>query len=119
VTDQALEGKGALNELQFSADGVLDVFGDGSFWALYVPGHTKGSTAFLARTTQGPVLMTGDACHTKWGWDNGVEPGTFSDDKKASAESLARLRTLVERHPKIEVRLGHQGFGSTTAVTQK
>jgi len=26
--------------------GVLDVFGDGSFWALWVPGHTPGSTAY-------------------------------------------------------------------------
>ena len=114
VTDQALEGKGALNELRFAPDrdgafaGVLDVFGDGSFFALHVPGHTKGSTAYLARTTRGPVLMTGDACHTRFGWDNGVEPGSFSDDRPASAESLARLRAFVERHPRIDVRLGHQ-----------
>lgn len=114
VTDQALEGKGALHELPFQPDrdaafaGVLDVFGDGSFWALHVPGHTKGSTAYLARTTRGPVLMTGDACHTRWGWENGVEPGSFSDDRPASAESLARLRALVAKHPGIDVRLGHQ-----------
>ena len=30
--------------------GVVDVFGDGSFWALWTPGHTPGSTAYLART---------------------------------------------------------------------
>jgi hypothetical protein len=30
----------------------------------------------LARTTTGPVLLTGDTCHTRWGWDNSVEPGT-------------------------------------------
>ncbi|MBI2390485.1 MAG: MBL fold metallo-hydrolase [Deltaproteobacteria bacterium] len=110
ATDQALEGKGALNELQFGSDGVLDVLGDGSFWAIHVPGHTKGSTAFLARTRQGPVLLTGDACHTRWGWDHGVEPGSFSEDRPMSAKSLARLRDLVARHPKIEVRMGHQGF---------
>lgn len=114
VTDQALEGKGPLHELAFRPDrdgafaGVLDVFGDGSFWALHVPGHTKGSTAYLARTTRGPVLMTGDACHTRWGWENGVEPGSFSDDRPASADSLARLRAFVAKHPRIDVRLGHQ-----------
>jgi N-acyl homoserine lactone hydrolase len=116
VVDKALTGKGALREWGFVAepggalDAVLDVFGDGSFWALSVPGHTPGSTAFLARTPGGPVLLTGDACHTAWGWENGVEPGTFSSDKAASARSLARLRALVDRHPTIEVRLGHQAL---------
>ena len=119
VTDQALEGKGALNELQLGADGVLDVFGDGSLWALHVPGHTRGSVAFVARTTQGPVLLTGDACHTKWGWEHDVEPGSFSEDRPKSAESLAKMRALVARHPKIEVRMGHQGFPRQGAIVAR
>jgi glyoxylase-like metal-dependent hydrolase (beta-lactamase superfamily II) len=114
VTDRALEGKGPLREWRFAPDasgafaGVLDVFGDRTVWALHVPGHTPGSTAFLARTPQGPVLFVGDACHTAWGWDNGVEPGSFSHDKPKSADSLARLRAFVAKHPGIDVRLGHQ-----------
>jgi glyoxylase-like metal-dependent hydrolase (beta-lactamase superfamily II) len=121
VVDAALEGKGALRELSFSPDpsgafeGVLDVFGDGTFWALHVPGHTPGSTAFLARTPSGPVLLTGDACHTAWGWEHGVEPGTFSDDRPKSAVSLTRLRRFVARHPGLEVRLGHQSLQRRTA----
>jgi N-acyl homoserine lactone hydrolase len=114
VADDALEGKPPLREWAFSPDpdgafeGVIDVFGDGTFWALHVPGHTSGSTAFLARTPAGPVLLTGDASHTAWGWEHGVEPGSFSEDRAKSASSLARLRRLVERHPGIEVRPGHQ-----------
>ena len=114
IYDEALEGKGPLQEWSFRPDpsgmfaGVLDVFGDGSFWALSVPGHTAGSTAFVARTPSGPVLLTGDACHTKWGWDNGVEPGSFSVDKARGAESLAALQKLAARHPRMDVRLGHQ-----------
>jgi glyoxylase-like metal-dependent hydrolase (beta-lactamase superfamily II) len=114
ATDDALEGKAPLRELAFPRDpagrfeGVLDVLGDGSVWALLVPGHTDGSTAFLVRTPEGPVLLVGDACHTAWGWDHAVEPGTFSSDGPRSADSLARLRRLVTEHPSIEVRLGHQ-----------
>lgn len=114
IVNRALEGKPALSVWRFQSDrdglldGVVDVFGDGSFWALHVPGHTPGSTAYLARTRHGAVLMTGDACHTRWGWDHGVEPGSFSSDKRRSAESLAHLRGLVARHPNIEVRVGHQ-----------
>lgn len=117
ITDRAFEGHNTLAEWQFKSDpqrrfaGVLDVFGDGSLWALHVPGHTPGSTAYLARTPQGPVLMAGDACHTSWGWEHGVEPGEFSKDKPLSADSLASLEGLVKRHPSIDVRLGHQPRG--------
>ncbi len=119
-TDAALAGKGATREWQFAPDasgafdGVVDVFGDGTVWALYVPGHTRGSTAYLARTPNGPVLFTGDASHTTWGWDNGVEPGSFSEDQPRSAVSLARLRAFVAKHPRIDVRVGHQ-LGRTTS----
>jgi glyoxylase-like metal-dependent hydrolase (beta-lactamase superfamily II) len=112
--DRALAGQGPVEELRIDPDpdgrfaGVLDVFGDGSLWALYVPGHTKGSMAFLARTPTGPVLLTGDTCHTAWGWTHDVAPGSYTADHRANALSLARLRRLVAEHPAIEVRLGHQ-----------
>lgn len=114
VTDDALAGKGPLREWGFKADpsgafdGVIDVFGDRSVWAISVPGHTEGSTAYLARTPSGPVMMVGDACHTAWGWEHGVEPGTFSSDQKQSAKSLERLQRFTIKHPSIDVRLGHQ-----------
>lgn len=113
-TDRALEGLPPVSEWGFTADadgrfaGVVDVFGDGSLFALWVPGHTPGSTAYLARTAQGPVLFTGDTCHTAWGWENDVEPGSFTADPEANAKSLAVLRALVREHPAISVRLGHQ-----------
>jgi len=118
ITDRAFEGHATIGEWQFRPDpqgrfeGVLDVFGDGSLWALHVPGHTPGSTAYLARTPRGPVLMVGDACHTAWGWEHGVEPGEFSKDIEQGADSLAKLEALVRRHPSIEVRLGHQPRGA-------
>jgi N-acyl homoserine lactone hydrolase len=121
TTDSLLGGVGALREWPFEADaddlfaGVVDVFGDGSVWALHVPGHSPGSTAFLVRSTDGPVLLAGDASHTNWGWNHGVEPGTFSDDKPTSVRSLAALRGLVERFPQLDVRLGHQPYLRETA----
>jgi glyoxylase-like metal-dependent hydrolase (beta-lactamase superfamily II) len=112
--DRALEGLPPLSEWRFQPDpdgrfaGVLDVFGDGSFWALWLPGHTPGTTAYLARTPRGPALFTGDVCHTRWGWENDVEPGDFTEDHQQNVDSLARLRRLVREHPAIEVHLGHQ-----------
>lgn len=112
--DNLLAGHDALSELPFTADpsgrftGVLDLFGDGSLFAILVPGHTAGSVAYVARTPHGPVLFTGDTSHTRWGWEHDVPPGKFSSDRARNVASLAALRGLAARHPGLDVRLGHQ-----------
>lgn len=114
ATDSLLEGHPPLQQWNFQPDpqqrfaGVIDVFEDGSVFAISVPGHTHGSVAFLVRTVDGPVLLTGDTCHTRWGWEHTVEPGDFSDDARSNLASLESLKQLVARHPGISVRLGHQ-----------
>lgn len=114
TADQLLAGKPPLREWQFQRDaagrfeGVVDVFGDGSLWAIWTPGHTPGSTSYLARTPTGPVLFVGDSCHTRWGWEHEVEPGSFTADHARNLDSLRRLRRLAQSHPKLQVRLGHQ-----------
>jgi N-acyl homoserine lactone hydrolase len=114
LTNRLLEGKAPLRELGFSKDvdgrfaGVLDLFGDGSLFVLHVPGHTPGSLAFLARTSDGPVLMTGDTCDTVWGWQHDVEPGSFTSDRARNVKSLRALRRLAKEHPQLKVLLGHQ-----------
>ena len=114
ATNKMLEDKQTLQEWDFIPEpggifsGVVDIFGDGSVFAIGVPGHTQGSTAYLVRTPKGPVLLTGDTSHTRWGWDNGVEPGDYTRDNDKNLQNLLALKALVSRHPKIEVRLGHQ-----------
>jgi glyoxylase-like metal-dependent hydrolase (beta-lactamase superfamily II) len=114
TADRQLAGQAPLSELPFHGDadgrfeGVVDIFGDGSLWALWVPGHTPGSVAYLARTTKGPVLFVGDTSHTAWGWNEGVGPGSFTGDHPKNVDSLSRLKRLVSEHPAIDVRLGHQ-----------
>ena len=123
TTDRALEGHRAIEEWQFGPDvdgrfdGVVDVFGDGSLFAIFTPGHTAGSTSYLARTPEGPVLFVGDTCHTAWGWDHRVEPGRFTRDQRKNAESLKRLASLVDAHPAISVRLGHQHLDAKPSHT--
>ena len=77
-------------------------------WALSVPGHTPGSLAFLARTETGPVLFVGDTSHTRWGWDHGVPPGTYTEDAAGNAASLAKLRTIAAAWPQLRVVVGHE-----------
>lgn len=115
ATDQLLANRAPLQEWAFdqtdsatSSRPVIDIFGDGSVFAIAVSGHTKGSTAYLVRSTQGPVLIVGDTSHTLWGWEHGVEPGDYTRDHVSNLSSLQVLKELVARHPTITVRLGHQ-----------
>ncbi|RKK96307.1 hypothetical protein BFJ71_g7887 [Fusarium oxysporum] len=114
TNDRLLAGRPPLQEFDIPRDadkkfeGVIDIFGDGTLFAIHSPGHTTGHIALVARTPAGPVLMTGDVCHTRWGWDNGVEPGTFLKERDPSRKSLFALKALSERHPNMEVKLGHQ-----------
>lgn len=114
ASDALLKGRPPLRAWRFEPPrgqdplAVVDVFGDGSVFALHVPGHTAGSTAYVLRTTQGPVLLAGDTCHTRWGWEHGVEPGDFTRDASRNVHSLQALKALAARHPGLRVRLGHQ-----------
>ena len=117
TTTKLLDGKANLQEWSFRLDDeqkglvvgdVVDIFGDGSAFAISVPGHTPGSTAYVLRTPKGPILLTGDTCHTRWGWEHSVEPGSYTADQPTNRKSLLLLEGLVRRHPAIDVRLGHQ-----------
>lgn len=112
--DTILRGKGPLREWAFRLDpdgrfaGVLDVFGDGSIWALHVPGHSPGSTAYLVNTTEGAKLIVGDAVSTRLGWEEAM-PQPVPPEARANAEASARaLRRFAADHPEVEVFLGHQ-----------
>ena len=105
--DALLKGRPALQEWTAA---IVDIFDDGSVYAIHTPGHTAGSTAFLINTEAGPQLLTGDASHTAWGWQHEVEPGKFSMDQPRSRESLSQLLLLVKQHPEIQVKLGHQSL---------
>lgn len=86
----------------------IDIFGDGSVYAIDASGHTPGSTAYLARTASGPVLLTGDCSHTRWGWDHGVPPGKYTVDHERNAESLDALREIAAGLPGVTVYVGHE-----------
>lgn len=112
-TDNFLKGFGPIREWAFQPDpggrfeGVADVFGDGSVWAIAAPGHTPGSTAYLVNAIDGPKLVVGDAAHTRLGWQGLPQPLAKADAQKA-ARSLGALQAFAATHPKVQVFLGHQ-----------
>ena len=87
---------------------AVDIFGDGSAFALSVSGKIRGRTAYLVRTTYGPVLLIADTSHTRCGWEHDVETGGSSMDRTTIPTSLLHLKDLVARHPQHQVLVGHQ-----------
>lgn len=86
---------------------AIDVFGDGSFWAIHTPGHSNSHLSYLLITADGPILLTGDASHTKYGFENQIEPG-WVDDQVQAANSLKQLIQLKKQFPIIHVIYGHE-----------
>ncbi|MCE2572948.1 MBL fold metallo-hydrolase [Motilimonas eburnea] len=109
VINSLLKGRPALQQWQGD---IVDIFGDGSVFALHMPGHTPGSTAYLVNAQTGPVLVVGDVSHTQWGWDNQVEPGQFTQNQAQNQTSLQQLKSLAaqlqQQYPSSQVMLGHQ-----------
>jgi len=55
------------------------------------------------------VLLTGDACHMRWGFEHAVGPSGATNETTEQAQvSLERIRAFAERYPQVEIVLGHQ-----------
>lgn len=86
---------------------MIDLLGDGSFWAISTPGHTNGHVSYLVNSTDGWVLLTGDASHTRWGFENNVIPG-WSEEENVARKSLVRLKQFSQENPDVRVVFGHE-----------
>ncbi len=89
----------------------VDVFGDGSFWAISVPGHTDDDIAYLINGSR-PVLLTGDASHFAWAFKAGVAPRGWNQAGTARGYlSLEQLRNFARTYPDVKVIYGHEAEG--------
>jgi glyoxylase-like metal-dependent hydrolase (beta-lactamase superfamily II) len=100
-----LNWKNGLNISPFES--VIDIFGDGSFFGIHTPGHSKGHLSYLLVTNEGPILLTGDASHTKYGFTHNIEPG-WTDNKEVAENSLQQLTKFMELYPQTEIIYGHE-----------
>ncbi len=110
TTDRLLSKQALLHEWELADSNIMDVFDDGSLYAIHAPGHTGGTTAYLVHSTTGVQFILGDVAHTAWGWEHSVEPGTYSHDMPTSAASLAYLKMLASKITDVQVHPGHQSL---------
>lgn len=109
-----LAGVDELQEFDF-ATGVdlpplgrsIDVFGDGSLWAISSSGHSAGHVIFLINGIDEQVLFTGDACNDHYQFETGIGPGSYSSDPEGGQEVLERIILFKERYPDVKLVYGH------------
>ncbi|NUS99401.1 MAG: N-acyl homoserine lactonase family protein [Sphingomonas sp.] len=78
-----------------SAQGDVDVFGDGSVMALHLPGHTPDHMALLVKLASGPVLLTGDLYHSRDAREKrGVPP--FNTSREQTLQSMDKFEKLAK-----------------------
>jgi len=85
----------------------VDVFGDGSLWAISSSGHSAGHMLFLINGVDEQVLFTGDACNDHYQLETGIGPGYYSSDLEGGQEALERIILFKERHPEVKLVYGH------------
>ena len=86
---------------------TVDIWGDHSLLAIDTRGHSEGHVSYLVNTEQGWVLLTGDASHTRWGFEHGIEPG-LADDREATRKSFEKLVAFAKKYPQVTVIMGHE-----------
>jgi glyoxylase-like metal-dependent hydrolase (beta-lactamase superfamily II) len=96
-------------------DAAIDLFGDGSLWALATPGHSAGHVSYLARTVSGPMLITGDAAayHEQLAHRIRPTPGVY--DQAAAIRSLGALAAFIRQFPRVKVAPGHDSARANDA----
>jgi glyoxylase-like metal-dependent hydrolase (beta-lactamase superfamily II) len=109
-----LDGIDALYEIDFAAGidlpplgKAVDLFGDGSLWAISSSGHSPGHVTYLINGIDAQVLFTGDACNDHYQFETGIGPGSYSSDLEGAQEALERIIRFKERYPEVKLVYGH------------
>ncbi|MCB9766036.1 MAG: MBL fold metallo-hydrolase [Alphaproteobacteria bacterium] len=86
---------------------AVDLFGDGSFWAIRSPGHSAGHVLYFVNGVEEQVLLTGDACNTLEQFSTGIGPGFYSSDVAQAQASMDRIIRFKNQHPQVALSFGH------------
>ena len=88
---------------------VVDVFGDGTLWAVSTPGHSRDHLAYLINTTPTPILIVGDAELTTWAMQDEILVSAV-DGARGKLEvqrSATMIRTFHATYPHVQIWFSH------------
>ena len=85
----------------------VDLFGDGSFWAIESSGHSKSHVMYFINGVDEQVIVTGDACNDQYQFDTGIGPGYFSSDLEKAQNVLESIIIFSKSYPEVRLVFGH------------
>lgn len=118
---EPLQGMERWQAIDFSTEKPIatllaahDLLGDGSLFAVDLSGHTPGSTGLLVRTSEAPILLTGDAAWTKKSWLWPARP-ISAWDMTLWWEQAWRIKRFAMLEPRLVVIPGHDDLAVADA----
>jgi len=111
-----LKGKNDISAINFELaeempilGKAVDVFGDGSFWAISTPGHTEGHVSYFVNGLKGKYMITGDLCMCFKSFELGVESGrSYAKNPTKNKESFLKVKKFIETYPQVKPVFGHE-----------
>jgi glyoxylase-like metal-dependent hydrolase (beta-lactamase superfamily II) len=86
-------------------DKVIDIFGDGSIWAISTPGHTPDHISYLINIKNNPVLLIGDLSQSKDNLINNIE--SSSENEQQLQNSLKEVKEFKKIYPNVKFYFSH------------
>lgn len=86
-------------------DKVIDIFGDGSIWAISTPGHTPGHISYLINIKNNPAFIIGDLSESKDNFINNVEYNSTHD--KTEKNSFKAVKEFKNMYPNVKIYFSH------------
>lgn len=106
----------ALEEIPFGPfRRGLDLFGDGTVYLVYTPGHSEGHASVLAWTESGWVLLAGDVGYAARSWEEHVLPGVTTSDQEMDA-SLSWVEEFAARDDCVAALANHDPAVSPVTI---
>jgi glyoxylase-like metal-dependent hydrolase (beta-lactamase superfamily II) len=78
---------------------TVDLLGDGSIRLISTPGHTPGHLSVLLRTSNGQVLVAGDAVYLRSNLTDEAAPPYMGGSRAEYLSSLRQLAAFAELNP--------------------
>jgi glyoxylase-like metal-dependent hydrolase (beta-lactamase superfamily II) len=90
----------------------VDVFADGSCFAVALPGHARGQLGmFVRHHDQRLYFLVADACWTRAAFERAARPHRVThllfDDSRRYYDTIARLEVLSRREPELVIVPSH------------
>jgi N-acyl homoserine lactone hydrolase len=85
-----------------------DLLGDGSLWAVFTPGHSRGHCSYLINGVEGPIFLTMDACFIMDNLRLKIAPSDYTWDIEMAQNSLDMILKFLKAFPEVKVICGHE-----------